>query len=70
MVNKFHIAIASGTQASILYYHFKTGKDLGSGVTNTVYAFYVFLAGHALTYQKWPDADYSAGSTPELGGGH
>ena len=56
LINKFHIILGSTTQAAILTYHFKTGKPLDSGVVNTVYAFYAFLAGHALTYQKYPDA--------------
>lgn len=57
LMNKFHIIIASGAQGALLAYHFKTGHDIGSGVQNTIYAFYAFLGGHALTYQKFPDAD-------------
>lgn len=56
IINKFHIVLGTGAQAAIIVYHFKTGKDVGPGVVNTVYAFYAFLAGHALTYQKYPDA--------------
>ena len=55
IINKFHIVLGSAAQAAIFVYHFKTGHDIGSGVQNTVYGFYAFLAGHALTYQKYPD---------------
>jgi hypothetical protein len=56
LINKFHIVLGSVTQGAIIVYHFKTGKDVGPGVVNTVYAFYAFLAGHALTYQRYPDS--------------
>lgn len=56
LINKFHIVLGSIAQAAIFVYHFKTGRDIGAGVQNTVYGFYAFLAGHALTYQKYPDA--------------
>lgn len=55
LINKFHIVLGSAAQAAILVYHFKTGHDIGSGIQNTVYGYYAFLAGHALTYQKYPD---------------
>jgi hypothetical protein len=55
LINKFHIVLAAITQGAIIAFHFHTGKDIGAGVQNTVYAFYAFLAGHALTYQKYPD---------------
>ena len=55
IVNKLHIVLAGATQAAILAFHFKTGHDIGAGVQNTIYAWYGFLAGHALTYQKFPD---------------
>jgi hypothetical protein len=55
IVNKIHIALAAVCQGVILLFHFKTGKDIGSGVQNTVYAYYAFLAGHNLTNQKFPD---------------
>ena len=57
LVNKFHIVLGSLAQGAIIIFHFKTGHDIGTGVTNTVYAYYAFLAGHALTYQKYPDKD-------------
>jgi hypothetical protein len=56
VVNKVHVALGAVCQGAIIVYHFKTGHDIGAGVQNTVYAFYGFLAGHALTYQKYPDA--------------
>jgi hypothetical protein len=52
-----HIIIGTAAQASVLVYHFKTGHDIGSGIQNTLYGFYAFLTGHALTYQKYPDVD-------------
>lgn len=57
LVNKFHIILGSLAQGAIIVYHFKTGHDIGTGVTNTVYAYYAFLAGHAFTYQKYPDKE-------------
>lgn len=63
IINKFHIILGSAAQAAVFIYHFKTGHDIGSGVQNTVYGYYAFLAGHALTYQRFPDAnDKSQGS--------
>jgi hypothetical protein len=56
LINKFHIVLGTACQGAIVIYHFKTGHDLGPGVVNTVYAFYAFLAGHAFTYQKYPDS--------------
>lgn len=55
IINKMHVVLGCVTQATIIIYHFKTQNDIGPGVTNTVYAFYAFLLGHALTYQKFPD---------------
>jgi hypothetical protein len=55
LTNKFHIILGCAAQASLIVYHFKTGKDLGPGLVNATYAFYAFLLGHAATYQKWPD---------------
>ena len=57
IINKLHIALGCVVQAAIIAYHFRTGRDLGPGVTNTVYAFYAFLLGHAGVYQKWPDSE-------------
>lgn len=61
IINKFHIILGTGCQAALLVYHFKTGHDIGAGIQNTVYGYYAFLAGHALTYQKYPDADKDKG---------
>jgi hypothetical protein len=61
LINKFHIILATGSHAAVLAYHFKTGHDVGSGVQNTIYAYYAFLGGHALTYQKYPDTGASNG---------
>ncbi len=55
-INKFHIILATVAQASVLAYHYKTGLDIGSGVQNTLYAYYAFLGSHAFTYQKYPDS--------------
>jgi hypothetical protein len=55
IINKFHIILASAAQAAVFVYHFKTGHDIGSGVQNTLYAYYGFLGAHAFTYQKYPD---------------
>jgi hypothetical protein len=59
LINKFHIILGTSAQAALIFYHFKTGKDLGPGLVNSVYAYYAFLAGHAVAYQKWPDKDES-----------
>jgi hypothetical protein len=55
IINKGHFILAAITQASLHAYAYKTGHDIPSGLQNTVYAFYAFLGGHALTYQKYPD---------------
>lgn len=57
LINKFHIILGTAAQAAILAYHFKTGHDIGSGIQNSLYAYYGFLLGHAGVYQKWPDDD-------------
>lgn len=62
LINKMHIVLAAVCQGGILLWHFHTGHDIGSGVQNTVYAYYAFLGGHALTYQKYPDKDGDADS--------
>lgn len=55
MTNKLHIFIGSLAHGSILTFHFITHLDIPSGIQNAEYAFLGFLAGHALTYQKYPD---------------
>ncbi len=57
LINKFHILLAATAQGAVLAYQFKTGHDIGSGIQNSLYGFYAFLAGHAFTYQRYPDAD-------------
>jgi hypothetical protein len=65
VVNKIHIALAAVCQGAIILYHFHTGRDIGAGVQNTVYAYYGFLAGHNLTNQKYPDQDAQGDSSGE-----
>lgn len=60
IINKFHIILGSAAQAALFVYHFKTGHDIGSGIQNTVYAYYGFLGAHALTYQRYPDTAVNA----------
>lgn len=55
LTNDSHVPIALFVFIVTSAYHFKTGKDLGANYTNALYAFYGFLGGHALVYQKWPD---------------
>lgn len=57
IVNKGHVLLAAICQGAIIGFHFKTGRDVGVNVMNTVYAFYGFLAGHFGVSQKWPDKD-------------
>lgn len=64
VINKMHVVLAAVTQGAIIVFHFKTGKDIGNGVQGTVYAWYGFLAGHALTYQKWPDPANADSTAP------
>lgn len=53
--NDMHVPIALVVFAVTTFYHFHTGKDLGSGYVSSLYAFYSFLAGHFGFSQKWPD---------------
>ncbi len=55
LTNDSHIPVALLIFAVTSAYHFHTGKDLGTNYTNSLYALYGFLGGHALVYQKWPD---------------
>ena len=55
LTNKFHMILGGICQGSVMFYHYKTGHDLGPVVSTTVFAFYGFLLGHAGVYQKWPD---------------
>src|SRR5271154_1828 len=56
LTNDAHIPIALVVFVSTFTYCAKTGKDLLPGFVSSLYAFYGFLGGHALVYQKWPDA--------------
>jgi hypothetical protein len=55
LTNDAHIPIALIVFVSTFTYCAKTGKDLLPGFVSSLYAFYGFLGGHALVYQKWPD---------------
>src|SRR5271157_5965846 len=60
LTNDSHVPIAILVFAITSAYHFHTGKDLGTNYTNTIYALYGFLGGHAMIYQKWPDPTAAA----------
>lgn len=55
LVNKAHVAIAVIFQAGVLVWHHVTGRDLGLNVTQSLTSFYMFLAGHFVSSQVWPD---------------
>jgi hypothetical protein len=55
LINKAHVAIGSVCQGAILAWHWKTGKTLDANVAQTVNWFYMFLAGHFVGSQAWPD---------------
>lgn len=55
LINKAHVGIAAAFQASVLIVHWKTGRDLGPNVQQTLNWFYLFLAGHFSASQVWPD---------------
>lgn len=57
LINKLHVAIGTVYAGALVAYRWKSGQDLGPGLTNASYAFYAFLLGHAGVYQKWPDQD-------------
>jgi hypothetical protein len=61
IVNRFHMVLGGLCQASVIVYHYKTGRDLGPIVSSTVFAFYGFLLGHAGVYQFKPDPDVRTG---------
>ena len=56
LTNDAHIPIAIFVFCVTMTYLWHTGKDLPPGFVSSLYAFYGFLGGHALVYQKWPDA--------------
>ncbi len=55
LTNDAHVPIALAVFITTSTYCFHTGKDLLPGYVSSLYAFYGFLGGHALVYQKWPD---------------
>src|SRR5271154_4284597 len=55
LTNDAHVPIALFVFIVTFTYCAKTGKDIPPGFVSTLYAFYGFLGGHALVYQKWPD---------------
>jgi hypothetical protein len=57
LTNDAHVPIAIFVFCVTFAYCAKTGKDLQPGFVSSLYAFYGFLGGHALVYQKWPDAN-------------
>lgn len=66
-VNKGHVIVAALTQGVILYLD-RSGHAIGASTQQTVNWFYLFLGGHFIGSQKWPDKDSdgnsSSGSTP------
>lgn len=60
LTNDAHVPIALFVFVVDSVYCFHTGKDLPSGYVSSLYAFYGFLGGHALVYQKWPDPSQAA----------
>lgn len=55
LINKMHVAIGTVYAAAILAYTWITGRPIDPGLAQFSWGFYVFLAGHAFTYQKYPD---------------
>ena len=55
LTNDAHIPIALFVFVVTFIYVAHTGKDIPPGFVSSLYAFYGFLGGHALVYQKWPD---------------
>jgi hypothetical protein len=54
MTNDSHVPVAIFVFCVTFAYVVK-GHDLPPGFVSSLYAFYGFLGGHALVYQKWPD---------------
>jgi hypothetical protein len=54
LTNDAHVPIAIGVFIATFAWVCK-GHDLPPGFVSSLYAFYGFLGGHALVYQKWPD---------------
>lgn len=66
IVNDFHIPVALLVFAATTAYHFYTHLDLGQNYVDSIKFFYLFLAGHAAAYQKWPDQDQSDSHPPAV----
>jgi len=56
LTNDAHVPIAIGVFIATFTWVCK-GHDLPPGFVSSLYAFYGFLGGHALVYQKWPDGN-------------
>lgn len=67
LTNYSHTAIGSAYAVLALFYHFKSGRDLGTGFVTFSGYFYAFLLGHAAAYQKWPDRDAEGKEMPPGG---
>lgn len=67
LTNYSHTAIGTAYAVGACVFHFKTGRDLGSGFVTFSGYFYLFLLGHAGVYQKWPDKDATADADPPGG---
>jgi hypothetical protein len=57
-----HVPIAVFVLLLTFGYTWYTGRDLGPNFTNSLYAFYAFLAGHGFTQNKWPAGPDQPGS--------
>jgi|SRR5271157_618246 len=66
LTNDAHVPIALFVFVVTFTYCAKTGKDIPPGFVSTLYAFYGFLGGHALVYQKWPDPTTPAAPTVDV----
>lgn len=58
--NDFHVPVGLAVFATTTIYHFHTHLDLGPNYTNSIYALYAFLGGHALGQMKWGGATDAA----------
>jgi len=59
--NYSHMATGVSLAGAVTAYHLWTHRDLGANFVTFAAYFYGFLAGHAFTFQKWPD---SPGAVP------
>lgn len=63
LTNYSHTLIGTAYAIAVAAYHFKTGRDIGSGFVTFSGYFYMFLLGHAAAYQKWPDQSSAVSGT-------